>query len=194
MTLSVSAYKITIIDITPATLIAATTLTQADFDEAAYFEVHSDELADIRVDMDTDCVFSTYKRVHFLTQFGSIESMSFGLLSRKSGTIESFGYRKTFGEWSGSSFIWTKEQGRDIDYAKSIDRKMVCVSDWLSEALQNWIIYNLYGSPLVYEESGALLIRRKCTNKTIDEKIQENDMLFLEQLTLMLPTHNSMVI
>jgi hypothetical protein len=192
-----TSYMLLICNVSPSVIISAMAITAENFAAADYYEVSANGVTGLavqRIDIDTDCVFSTYKRLHFLTQFGAIESYSFGLIARKSGSITSYGYRKTFGQWDGSDFIWTKDQGRDIDYAKSIDRKMVCVSDWLSGALQNWIIYNLHGSPLVYEESGDLMIRRRCTNKTIDEKIQENDQLFLEEVTLTLPTHNSMVI
>ena len=71
---------------------------------------------------------------------------------------------------------------------------MKCVSDWLTEEQQNWMVLNLYGSPIVYEENGTLMIRRRVTNKTIEEKIQDNDLLFLEEVTIDLPGYNSMTV
>lgn len=193
-----TSYYLLICNVSPSVIIAsALAITANDFAAASYYEVSSDTLAGLpvqRIDIDRSLVYDTYKRFHFLAQWGSIESYSFALVTRESGNVESFGYRQGFGQWSGSSFVFSKEQGLNIDYAKTIDRKMVCVSDWLSQAFQNWAIFNLYGSPLIYEESGALMIQRACTNKTINKKIQENDMLFLEQLEITLPSHNSMVI
>ena len=106
-------------------------------------------------------VYPTYKRLHYLSQWGSIESWSFGLISRRSGSVESHSMRKGFGQWNGNQFEFSKEQGLDVDYGKTIARSMKCVSDWLVEEQQNYMVLNLYGSPLVYEENGSLMIRTK---------------------------------
>ena len=90
--------------------------------------------------------------------------------------------------------MFDRSRGRDIDHAKTVTRQLKCVSDWLTEEQQNWMVLNLYGTPLVYEESGVNLIRRRVTNKTIEEKIQENDLLFLEEVTLDLSGYNSMTL
>lgn len=193
-----TSFMLLICNVSPEVIVAsALGITQANFTAATYYEISANSGAGMptyRIDLDREMVYSTYKRLHFLTQWGTIEAYSFALITRESGSIQSFGYRKTFGEWSGANFVWSKEQGRDIDYAKSIDRKAVCTSDWLSQAFQNWMVFNLYGSPLVYEEGTDLMIRRRVTNRTLDKKIQENDMLFLEEVSMDLPTHNSMVI
>lgn len=191
-----TSYKILHVNATPSVIVnEAIGIQQTDFDAAAYYTV--EDLLDVvafRIDIDTSIVYPTYKRLHFLTQWGDIASWSFGLISRRMGSVESHSMRQGFGQWNGNQFEFTKERGRDIDYAKTISRSMKCVSDWLSETQQNWMVLNLYGSPLVYEESGALMIRRRVTNKTIEEKIQENDLLFLEEVTIDLPGYNSMTV
>lgn len=191
-----TSYKILHVNATPSVIVnEAIGIQQSDFDAAAYYTV--EDLLDVvafRIDIDTSMVYPTYKRLHFLTQWGDIASWSFGLISRRMGSIESHSMRQGFGQWNGNQFEFTKERGRDIDYAKTISRSMKCVSDWLSETQQNWMVLNLYGSPIVYEESGTLMIRRRVTNKTIEEKIQENDLLFLEEVTIDLPGYNSMTV
>lgn len=191
-----TSFKIIIVNATPEEIVSeAIGIQQSDFDIAHYYTI--DDAADVvafRIDIDKSIVYPTYKRLHFLTQWGDIASWSFGLISRRSGSVESHSYRKGFGRWDGNQFVYEKDQGRDIDYAKTVERQMKCVSDWLDEAQQNWMVLNLYGSPIVYEESGTLMIRRRVTNRTIEEKIQENDLLFLEEVTLDLTGYNSMVV
>ena len=191
-----TSFRLLMINATPSVIVnEAIGIQQADFDAAAYYTIEdAADVAAFRIDIDTSLVYSTYKRLHFLTQWGDISSWSFGLISRRSGSVESHGYRQGFGRWNGNQFVYEKERGRDIDYAKTVSRQMKCISDWLSEEQQNWMVLNLYGSPLVYEENGTLMIRRRVTNKTIEEKIQENDMLFLEEVTIDLPGYNSMTV
>lgn len=193
---SSSAFRILIVNATPSVIVAeAIGIQQTDFDAAAYYTIEdAADLVAYRIDIDTSMVYPYYKRLHYLSQWGTIESWSFGLISRKSGSVESHSMRKGFGEWSGNQIVFSKERGRDVDYAKTIERKMVCVSDWLTEAQQNYLALNLYGSPVVYEENGTLMIRRRVTNKTIEEKIGENDLLFLEEVTIDLPGYNSMTV
>lgn len=189
-----TSYRILHVNCTPSVIVNESIgITQNDFDSAAYYTIEDEvDVVTYRIDIDTSLVYSTYKRLHYLTQWGDISSWSFGLISRKSGAVESHSYRQGFGQWNGNQFEFTKERGRDIDYGKSVSRSMKCVSDWLTESQQNYMVLNLYGSPLVYEESGSILIRRRVTNRTIEEKIEENDMLFLEEVTIELSGYNSM--
>ncbi len=84
-----------------------------------------------------------------MSRIGAIESFSFGLISRVSGKIKSYGYKKAWGEWSGSQFNYEDTQGRDIDFTKVTEKSIECVSDWLMEDVQNWLVNNCHTSPLV---------------------------------------------
>jgi len=195
VSLTATSFRIIVANLSPAVIIAETSITSTDFETAHYMEVSRGvDLEIFRIDIDRSIVYPTYKRLHFLTQWGDIASWSFGLISRRSGSVESHGYRQGFGEWSGDQWVFDRSRGRDIDHAKTVTRQLKCVSDWLTEEQQNWMVLNLYGTPLVYEESGVNLIRRRVTNKTIEEKIQENDLLFLEEVTLDLSGYNSMTL
>jgi len=194
-----SAFNISILNIDPATIIANTGLTIGDFSASSYYTVGLFVgvvgFGDLRrVDIDRSIVYSTYKRIHYLSTWGSIESFTLGLISRESGSVESFGYRRGLGVWNGSSFEFKKEQGIDIDYAKSVAKKLKLTSNWIVESLQNYLCDNLYSSPLVYIQEGDLMVRRRMSSKTYDKKIHENDMIFLEEITIDLPSYNSAVI
>jgi len=195
VSLTATSFRIIVANLSPSVIIAETSITSTDFETAHYMEVSRGvDLEIFRIDIDRSIVYPTYKRLHFLTQWGDIASWSFGLISRRSGSVESHGYRQGFGQWSGDQWVFDRSRGRDIDHAKTVTRQLKCVSDWLTEEQQNWMVLNLYGTPLVYEESGVNLIRRRVTNKTIEEKIQENDLLFLEEVTLDLSGYNSMTL
>lgn len=190
-----SSWKITIINFTPAVVVSSTTITQTNFDDSAYMVVSAANYLDAYyIDLNENCKFSTYKRIHFLTQIGSIESLSFDLLSRISGTVKSYGYKKGFGEWNGSSFEYTKEQGQDLDFAKTSDREMMVESDWLQEDVQHWLNRNLYESPAVWVEENDSLLRRKISSTAWKDAYHENEMLFKEQITLTLPSKTSMIL
>lgn len=197
LSVPVSANKITIFNLTPSVIIAASSITQADFDASTYMLVYAAGWVDqYRIDFDYSCVYSTYKRLHFLSTWGTIESHSFGLISRQMGDVKDYGYTKTFGEWSGSSFVFSKDQGREIDYAKTAELSLMCTSDWLSQAVQNYLQLNMKASPLIYQEDpdNSLMIRRRVRSKKLEWKIAENDMLFLETIEITLPSYYSAVI
>lgn len=189
--------RLVMCNVSPEAIIAGTSLTLANFEASSYMEVSAASLAGIlahRIDIDKELVYSTYQRLHYLSNWGSIESFSFGLISRESGQVESFGYRSVFGEWDGEDYVFNKTQGLDMDYAKSAKKSLKLTSNWIGQDLQNYLCDNLYVSPLIYQERGDLMTRRKITSKTYDKKIHENDVIFLEEVTIALPTYNSMTV
>lgn len=190
-----SSFLISILELSPANIISLSGLTASDFELSAYYEISiPTSVAPQRINIDKSVVYPTYKRLHAITQWGGIEAVSFGLISRKKGKIESKSYIRGLGNWNGSAFEFTEAQGRNIDYAKTIEREMICVSDWLPESLQNWLIYNIIASPAVFVEETSGLVRRAVKSRTVEEFIKDNDMIFLEEVTVTLPTYNSMIL
>ena len=193
-------FMLLICNVSPYSVVAsALAITDADFEGAAYYEVSAQSASGItvqRVDIDTSIVYNTYKRLHCLSQWGGVDSLTFGLLSKKMGKISSEGYTQTFGAWNGSSFEFIKTQGRNLDYSKTIEREMKCISDWLPETVQNWMIYNLIGSPVVWVENPTdnSLEKRSVKTRTIEEMKHATDMIFLEEVTIKLPTYKSMIV
>jgi hypothetical protein len=110
----------------------------------------------------------------------------------------SHGHQKTFGNYEGAAYVFSDNEGQLVDHAKHITRKMVITSDFLSEAVQNYLALNLLGSPLIYLQdpliSGAPLQRRRIKNPAFKEDIQENDQIFLLVAEIELTPINSMVV
>lgn len=193
-----TSYELLIVNCTPSVIVTETSITSANFTNSAYYTVSTTGvlMPEYRIDLSDDCTYDTYKRIHFLSSWGSIESYSFNLITRFSGDVKSHGYEKNWGEWNGNAFQRTKEQGTVIDFAKEAMIKQRCISDWLPQSVQNYFQIDLKASPLVYVEDPveSLFVRRRVTNKTIEWKIQENDMLFLEQLDIDVENYQSATI
>ena len=135
--------------------------------------------------IDSSCEYSTKKRLHFLNSLGGIDSFTFGLIGRESTSIESFGYERQFGGFNGSNdWEYSLNEGTVVDYLKKFNSKLDLTSDWLTQDVQNWLSSELYTSPVVWIEEDGELNRVKVTNKGYDKKIQENDMLFQEVVSI----------
>lgn len=191
-----TSYYFCVVNCSPEIIVnEAIGIQQSDFEAAEYYTVADNlDMVEYRIDLDRDCKFRTYKRFSFIGQWGSIEAFSFNLISRESGSIQSFGYEKEFGEWNGSQFEFNAEQGTVIDYAKIIAKKLTVESDWVPEVIQHYLIENMLYSPVVYEElSTTSMIRRKLMNSSAEKKVQENDMLFNITLEVALRSMNSFI-
>lgn len=192
--LAISANKISTINLTPSVIIANTSLTQGDFDSGAYMIICSTELADYRVDFDDACIFDRAKRIHFLTQIGSVEALTFGLISNYKANVQSFGYQRVFGQWDEEEWTFSKERGINVDYVKLVSPKLEVESDWLEEIVQQWLVKNLYSSVLVLEELDGDLIQRKVDTASYEYKYNQNQMLFTERFEMTLPSHRTLVL
>ena len=183
--------KILIINVTPSVLMAD--FGDGDeFDDCAYYEIGSDTLFEYyRIDIDTEYLSPRAQRLHFLSDFGSIESLTFNSISYEDATIESKSYQKGFGEFDGNDFDFNLETGVNIDHAKVLKRKLNVESDWLDEDVQQWLVSNMYPSAAVYQEVGSKLIRRMIKNTSYKKMYQNTNMLFREKVTLGLPNKTS---
>lgn len=176
----INTQRVIMVNATPSVIVnEAIGIQMSDFEQAAYYTV--EDAADVTafiIDIDTSHQYDTAKRLHFVTQIGSIESYTFNLISRKSGNIQRFGYNRNRGEWNSSAWNLVKERGSIIGYAKTRTNKMVVESDWLYEEIQTWLMDNLYFSPVVWEQdTDGALIQRDVLNTSFEKGVQDNDML-----------------
>tara|TARA_R110000764_G_scaffold16767_1_gene46574 strand:+ start:7671 stop:8819 length:1149 start_codon:yes stop_codon:yes gene_type:complete len=167
-----------------------------DFTNATYYTIEvsngvgSSEV--FRIDLDTTCLYSTSTRLHFLNTLGSIDSYTFGLLTREKTEVKSFGYERQFGNFNSSNdFVYDVKDGTVIDFLKTSSKSLEVTSDWMKENVQNWLSKELYMSPIVWTEENAELYRCKVTNTSYDRKIQETDMVFQEVAKIELETETS---
>lgn len=167
-----------------------------DFTGATYYTLQATNTSGsteiYRINIDTDCNYSKAKRLHFLNSLGGIDSFTFGLFSRERASVKSFGYERQFGNFDSSNyFTFDLKEGTVIDYLKQFNKSIEITSDWLTEDVQNWLVEELYTSPIAYIESGTELYRCKVTNDKYEMKGNENDMLFQEVVKIELESDTS---
>lgn len=193
--LATASYRMTIFDMSPATIIANTTITQENFDASAYMVFYSTGwLTSYRVNFDDSCQYPRRQRMHFITNLGSIEAFTFEMVSQEMADITSHGYKRNFGEWNGTTWEYNKERGIDIDYMKYVSRRMTIESNWIEENTQHWLVKNLYSAPLVLQEVGSILIERKINTASYAFKYFDNHQLFNEIIEIELPSHRTMTL
>ena len=85
-----------------------------------------------------------------------------------------------------------------MDYLKTLNKELLLRSDWLSQALQNWLEIELGNSPLVYIEDSndaGLGLRRVAVKKSaFTLKTTRQDTKFREDLLLTLERFSSTAI
>lgn len=193
-----TSYPINIIKIDPPQLVADVGISASEFTDAAYYTINTANFEVIRIDLDDKCVYDNAKRIHFISHLGSIEAFTFHLISREKAKIKSFGYERNFGEWDGSSFVFNKDRGTNIDYKKIVDHSMTIESDWITEDVQHWLVKNLYSSVRIWEEAtdaiskAKIMVERKIITASYAKKYQLNDTLFNEVIEIGLPSHSTM--
>jgi hypothetical protein len=145
--LSVSSFESVLLNVSPKVIIANSTITLANFESAAYYEVRATLFSvafpfiltpvgrteDLRFYIDRDCERYPWIRLHWLNKLGGFDEFSFKLdtVHESDVTIFDKGY---------------------IHYTKSAIDRLILNSDWINETTQNWLVRELLESPLVYLE------------------------------------------
>jgi len=167
-----------------------------DFTNATYYTVEANNFSGstevYRIDIDTDCDYSKAKRLQWLNSLGGFDSYTYRLFSRESTDVKSFGYERQFGNFNTSNgYEFDLKGGTVIDYLKKFNKSLEITSDWLTEQVQNWMVAELYTTPIVYIEDALELYRCKVTNNKYEMKGNENDMLFQEIIKIELESDTS---
>jgi hypothetical protein len=189
--ISLTSSEFNILNIGPQAIIANSTITQIDFDDCykyfVYVDVGGVSNSEIYyIYMDTDCKrYETY-RLHWLNKLGSWDSFTFALVSTESATVQAFDYQRDPGVWDGTSYTYPLYSGQKIHYAKTKSKQLILNSDWISEAVQNWLVDSLFDSPLVYlEQNNSTEFEPvKVTNSSYQLKNRRRDGLIQEQITI----------
>jgi hypothetical protein len=145
--LNVSSFESILLNVSPKVIIANSTITLANFEGAAYYEVRATLFSvafpfiltavgrteDLRFYIDRDCERYPWVRLHWLNKLGGFDEFSFKLdtVHESDVTIFDKGY---------------------VHYTKSAIDRLILNSDWINETTQNWLVRELLESPLVYLE------------------------------------------
>ena len=184
-----------VFDASPSTIIANTSITQGNFDAAAYYTIearptgggaYSGASEAFRIDIDLECHRYDTKRLHWLNKFGVWDSFTFTLVSVDSTNVESYGYQREKGVWDNTSYNYPLYQGERVTFAKRATDQLILNSDWISQEVQQWLVRSLYESPVVYleQENGTEFEPVNITNSSYQFKTRRRDGLIQEQITI----------
>lgn len=192
---NVSGAKLIVMDVSPSTIIANTSITQANFDAAAYYSVearaqgvgaYSGGSEVFRIDLDRECKRYETRRLHWLNKYGVWDSFTFSLVSVDSTNVESQGYQREKGVWDETSYTYPRYQGERVNYAKSASDQLLLNSDWIYESVQQWLVRGLYESPIVYLEvdNGTAFEPVRVVNQSYEFKTRRRSGLIQEQVSI----------
>ena len=191
---SLTLNDLTVIDCSPATIIANTTITLANFAAAAYYEViargtgpgiNNGSSETFQIYIDTECHRYPTRRLHWLNKFGVWDSFTFTLVSTESTKVAGSTYERESGIWSGTNYIYPLYQGEMTTFSKRAEDTMILNSDWIYEDVQQWLVRELYESPNVYlEASTGGFEPVNVTNQGYDLKQSRKDGLIMETIEI----------
>jgi hypothetical protein len=185
---------LTVVDCSPATIIANTTITALDFSTAAYYEVvargtglgiNNGGSETFKIYIDDECHRYETRRLHWLNKFGVWDSFTFTLVSSESTTVAGSTYERESGVWNGVDYTYPLYQGQKTTFSKRAEDTMILNSDWIYEDVQQWLVRELYESPNVYLETSAGEFEPvNITNQGYDLKQSRKDGLIMETVEI----------
>jgi hypothetical protein len=185
---------LTVVDCSPNTIIANTSITALDFAAAAYYEVNargagtgsfngSTEI--FKIYIDNECHRYPTRRLHWLNKFGVWDSFTFTLVSTESTKVAGSTYERESGIWSGTNYIYPLYQGEMTTFSKRAEDTMILNSDWIHQDVQQWLVRELYESPNVYLEAATGAFEPvNVTNQGYDLKQSRKDGLIMETIEI----------
>lgn len=179
-----------LINVGPQIIVANTIITQNDFDQCYRYSVNIDyggasSTEGYIIYMDHDCTRYDPVRLTWLNKYGVWDSYTFKLLSQESTDITSSRYEGEPGQWQGDQYIYDLSKGMTRVYHKRAVDKLLINSDWMKESVQNWLVRELYESPVVYiQQSDASLELVNINNANYLLKQRRKDGLIQEQVQI----------
>jgi hypothetical protein len=179
----------TLFNVGPDAIIGNTTITQTDFDQCYRYYVYVDyggasSSETFFIYYDHDCARYDVQRLHWLNKFGVWDSFSFKLVSQDSTNITAVNYNQMPGAWDGSRFYYSLNNGDKRTLIKRAEDSLLLNSDWMPEAVQNWLVRELYESSVVYLDLGGNALELlNITNTATVLKQKRKDGLIQEQVS-----------
>ena len=191
---SLTLNDLTVIDCSPSTIIANTTITLANFSAAAYYEViargtgpgiNNGSSETFKIYIDNECHRYPTRRLHWLNKFGVWDSFTFTLVSTESTKVNGSTYERESGVWNLTNYTYPLYQGEMTTFSKRAEDTMVLNSDWIYQDVQQWLVRELYESPNVYlEASTGGFEPVNITNQGYDLKQSRKDGLIMETVEI----------
>ena len=181
------------LNVGPEVIVANTSIVQANFDQCAYYQIYvrfSDGVTTNYTEVftiwyDQECTTYNPVRLHWLNKFGVYDSFSFDLVSQTNGNVTANNYQRQLGQWGNSgAYSFLNNAPQMQHYSKRSIEQMIINSDWIKEAVQHWLVEELYESPRVYIEQGSQFVPVMVTNPNYVKKLRRKDGLIQELVQL----------
>ena len=185
--------KVIVVDASPQTIIANSTITLIDFQNSFYYEVscratgggiYNGASESFQIYIDTECHRYETHRLHWLNKFGVWDAFTFTLVSTESTAVTGGVYERERGVWKETNYTFPLYQGEKVTYSKRAEDIMTLNSDWITEEVQHWLVRELYESPKVYLEQGNGFEPVNVVNANYDLKQRRKDGLIQELVQL----------
>jgi len=116
----------------------------------------------------------------WINEFGTFDQYTFTHNITETKEIKDFRYKKQYGNWDGTDFVYSDATSGEIAYKKVIQDKGTIVSGWLNEATQQSIA-KIYESPYVLiQDSSASYYQIVIENSSYEIKQTRYEELFNE--------------
>ena len=178
-----------LINASPNIIVANTFISQNDFDQCYYYSVNLDyggvtASEAFIIYYDQSCERYDTKRLVWLNKFGVWDSYSFDLVSQESSDVTATRYEGEPGAWNGNNYSYTLTKGMTRTYNKRAVDKLLLNSDWMKEGVQNWLVRELYESPVVYLNYRDVFELVNVTNANYLLKQRRKDGLIKEEVLI----------
>lgn len=153
-------YTFGLYNVGPDAIINNTTITQGDFDQCYRYYVQIDYSGvsyseAFIIYYDHDCTRYTVNRLHWMNKYGVWDSYSFKLVSTEGANVSAVNYDVMPGAWDSFRYQYGLNNGMKRTLIKRAVDTLTLNSDWMKEDVQNWLVQELYESPVVYLDLGG---------------------------------------
>ena len=109
--------------------------------------------------------------VHFMNKLGGMETFYFPIRKLDEARIEDYKVQVDTGDFA------PQDNGVYAYLLQAVDR-VTLRSDWLTEAVQNWLVEELFESPFILIEIGGVQVRAFCRETQWTKRTFANDAIF----------------
>lgn len=192
-TVNILTNELVVIDCSPSTIAANTSILPSSFDDSAYYTVQAKGLgAGIYTGfsevftfwLDFECKRYPVRRLHFLNKFGVWDPFTFDMDSIESAEVTAQDYERNKGVWVENAHAYPIYQGQKVVASKQSSAMMLLNSDWIKPEVQQWLVKTLIESPQVYLETELGFEPVKVMNNGYTLKTRKRNGLIQEQIQI----------
>lgn len=185
--------ELVVIDCSPATIVANTSITTIDFESSLRYTVQALGLGlgiytgfseEFNFYLDFECKRYPTRRLHWLNKFGVWDSFSFEMDSIESAEISAQDYERNKGAWVEGAHTYPIYQGQKAYASKNSSAQMLLNSDWIKPEVQQWLVQSLFENPKVYLETENGFEPVKVLNTSYQLKTRRRNGLIQEQVQI----------